>query len=150
MSGDCWRRTKKPGFIAEQQGIIPLKVSVCELAKDPAAYDQKLIEDTGFVSRGFEDSSLFDPSCSIRFGIWVEIGGKKRTGTIYCCGETTERTRPKDLVVEGITISLVDDGRFRQFDGVFENKPNSIVHATMLGRSLSGRKERFPGGEFWV
>lgn len=128
----------------------PTRVSICEIAKDPAAYNQKLIEVTGFVSRGFEDSLLFDPSCSTRFGIWVEIGGKTKTGTMYCCGETSERTRPSELVVENISIPLVDDKLFKQFDGLFQSKPNSIAHATLIGRYFSGTKQKWPKGqEYW-
>lgn len=127
-----------------------LKTSVCDLAKDPAAFNQKLVEITGFVSRGFEDSFLFDPSCTERFSIWVEIGGKTRTGTMYCCGETSERTRPDDLVVENIRIPLVDDHQFKQFDGLFQSKPNSLVHATMVGRYFSGTKQKWANGtEHW-
>ncbi|HLA95528.1 MAG TPA: hypothetical protein VK612_07395, partial [Pyrinomonadaceae bacterium] len=128
----------------------PVRVLVCEIAKDPAAFNQKLIEVTGFVSRGFEDSSLFDPACSTRFGIWVEIGGTTRTGTMYCCGETTERTRAKELVVEQISIPLVDDKQFQQFDKLLQKVPDSIAHATLIGRFFSGKKEKLPGGEFWI
>jgi hypothetical protein len=135
---------------SEGETEIPLRTSVCELAKDPAAFNQKLIEITGFVSRGFEDSFLFDPSCTKRFAIWVEIGGTKRTGTMYCCGETSERTRPDDLVVENIRIPLVEDQQFKRFDGLFQSKSNSIVHATMVGRYFSGTKEKWNNGtEHW-
>src|SRR5580704_11993161 len=41
----------------------PQQVTICELTKDPAAYNQKLIEVTGFVSHGFEDFTFLDPSC---------------------------------------------------------------------------------------
>ncbi|MEJ7849068.1 MAG: hypothetical protein WKF92_13370 [Pyrinomonadaceae bacterium] len=128
----------------------PVRVSICELAKDPTAYNQKLLEITGFISRGFEDSSLFDPTCATRFGIWVELGGTKKTGTIYCCGESSDRIRPKDLIVENISIPLVDNVPFRQFDKLLQREPDSIVRATMVGRFFSGKKEKFPGGEFWV
>lgn len=128
----------------------PMRVSVCEIAKDPAAYNQKLIEVTGFVSHGFEDSSLFDPSCSTRFGIWVEIGGRRATGTVYCCDVPAERTRPENLIVETISIPLTEDERFRLFDKLLQREPDSIVHATMVGRYFSGKKQKFPGGEYWV
>ena len=40
------------------------KVSVCELKRDPLAFNHKLVEVTGFISHGFEDFTLFDPECS--------------------------------------------------------------------------------------
>jgi len=42
----------------------PQAVTVCQLKGDPAAYNHKLVEVTGFVSHAFEDFSLFDPTCS--------------------------------------------------------------------------------------
>src|SRR5260370_21897167 len=42
----------------------PEKVSLCELQKDVDAYNHKLIEVTAFVSHGFEDFTLFDPTCN--------------------------------------------------------------------------------------
>lgn len=129
----------------------PEKISLCDLVRDRAAYDKKLIQVTAFISRGFEDSALFDPQCSDeRFGIWVEIGGKSRTGVMYCCGVGTERTRKKDLIVEGVTIPLVGNEKFKGFDKLMERVPDSVVKATVVGRFFSGRKEKFPRGEVWV
>jgi hypothetical protein len=135
---------------AVQQSETPKKVTVCDITKDPAAYNHELLEVTAFVSRGFEDSSLYDPSCSSRFGIWVEIGGKTKTGVMYCCGVSSERDRPEEMVVEGLSVPLVDDEVFKRFDSLLERKPDSVAHATLVGRFFSGKKETFPGGEAWV
>ncbi len=50
-----------PGILAQQSAPpVPsksderVKVSYCELKKNPAAYNHKLIEVTGFISHGFE------------------------------------------------------------------------------------------------
>ena len=128
----------------------PLRVNVCDIAADPAAYNKKLVQINGFVSRGFEDSSLFDPTCNRRYGIWVEIGGKVSTGTMYCCGVSSARSRSKDLEVEGETIPLIANDTFYKFDKLLERKPDSIAKATLVGRFFSGKKTVFPGGEYWT
>ena len=69
----------------------PAQVTVCELKANPADYNHKLIEVIGFVSHGFEDFGLFDPSCSSWPYVWLEYGGTKKSGTMYCCGVSNEQ-----------------------------------------------------------
>jgi hypothetical protein len=118
----------------------PEKVSPCELQKDVDAYNHKLIEVTAFVSHGFEDFTLFDPTCNSWPAVWLEYGGKKNSGTMYCCGVTAERSRPKQLVVEEIPVPLVVDESFVKFDQTIRRRSDSIVHASLLGRFFAGKK----------
>jgi hypothetical protein len=127
----------------------PEKASPCQLKNDPAAYNQKLIEVTGFVSHGFEDFTLLDPSCPSWPAIWLEYGGTVKSGTMYCCGVTADRSRPKQLEVEKIPIPLVGDERFREFDRLIQRRPDSVVHATIVGRFFAGRQVRYPRGTSW-
>jgi hypothetical protein len=125
----------------------PLKVEVCELQANPATYDHKLIEVTGVVSHGFEKFSLSDARCAQRLGVWLEYGGTARSGTVYCCGVTADRTRPEALVVEGISVPLIDDAIFRQFDTRIQSGRELVLHATLVGRFFAGRQERSGGGD---
>jgi hypothetical protein len=127
----------------------PIKISLCQLKSDPAAFNHKLVELTGFISHGFEDFTLGDPQCPSWPGIWLEYGGTAASGTMYCCGVTANRSRPKPLVVEKITIPLVDDERFREFDKLLQRRPDSVVHATILGRFFAGQQMKYPKGTFW-
>lgn len=128
----------------------PEKVSVCRLREDPAAFNHKLVEVTGFVSHGFEDFGLFDPTCkSNGSGIWLEYGGTASSNTIYCCGVTPSRTRPKPLVVEKIRVTLLDDEKFRRFDKMLQRPRGSVVRATIAGRFFAGEQQQWPGGTFW-
>ena len=120
-----------------------IKVSYCELKKNPVAYNHKLIEVTGFVSKGFENFTLFDPACPSYPEVWLEYGGTAKSGTIYCCGETPARSRPKSLVVENIPIEMVVDERFKQFDKLVQRQPDSVVRATLLGRYFDGEEATF-------
>lgn len=131
----------------------PQPVSVCDLSKNQAAYNHKLIQVTGFISHDFEDFTLFDPTCR-SLSIWVEYGGKRKSDTVYCCGPTAGKTRPVDLTVEGVSLPLVDDESFAAFDreiqppfrsGTF----GSVAHATLIGRFFAGRQETGQNGDKW-
>jgi hypothetical protein len=136
-------------IVAVGSDEAPLKVTICQLKDDPAAYNHKLIEVTGFISHGFEDFTLLDPSCSSWSGIWLEYGGTTASGTMYCCGVTAERSRPAQLVIENIPVPLVDDARFREFDKLLRRSSDSIAHATIVGRFFAGEKMEHPKGARW-
>jgi hypothetical protein len=65
--------THPPAEVQSTDG--PLKISLCKLKSDPATYNHKLVEVTGFVSQGFEDFTLFDPACESWPAVWLEFGG---------------------------------------------------------------------------
>jgi hypothetical protein len=89
---------------------------------------------------------LFDPLCPSPFDVWLEYGGTVSSGTIYCCGPTSDRSRRKSLKVEHIPIPLVDDVRFREFDGLIQRPLDRVVHATIVGRFFAGRQIHYPNG----
>jgi hypothetical protein len=125
----------------------PVRVAVCDLKADPAEYNHKLIEVTGFVSHGFEDFGLFDPTCPSWPYVWLEYGGKNKSGTMYCCGVSADRSRSKELAVEGIEVPLTTDEHFDAFDTLIHNPPDTVVRATLVGRFFAGKKTRFPSGQ---
>jgi len=121
-------------------------ITLCDLAKDPAAYDRKVVEITAFVSHGFEDFTLFDPLCSSdEPRVWLESGGTFASGTIYCCGLGSKRSRPAPLVVEDVPIPIVLDAKLKQFDKLVHRDPDSVVHATIRGHFFSSGKEPLSG-----
>jgi hypothetical protein len=125
----------------------PVRVTVCELKANPADYNHKLVEVVGFVSHGFEDFGLFDPTCPSWPYVWLEYGGTKKSGTVYCCGVSSKRNRAKDLVVEGTPVSLTTDDTFDAFDKLIQTRPDTVVHTTLVGRFFAGKETRFPSGE---
>ena len=124
----------------------PLKVTVCQLRNDRAAYDKKLIEVTGFILHGFEEFTITDPACPTWSDIWLEYGGTTASNTMYCCGVTPAHTRPKPLVVQHITIELVADSRFKEFDTIIGKEYDTVLHATVVGRFFAGEKISYPSG----
>jgi hypothetical protein len=124
-----------------------IHVTVCELKANPEDYNHKLIEIVAFVSHGFEDFVLFDPSCPSFPDIWLEYGGTKKSGTMYCCGVSADRNRPKELVVEGIAVPLTADEPFDAFDKLIVKQPDTVFRTTLVGRFFAGKKTQFPNGE---
>ena len=127
----------------------PQKVTVCQLQADPPSYNHKLVELQAFVSWGFEDFTLFDPACYNYPEVWLEYGGIENSGTIYFGAGSGKRQREKELVVENISIPLVDDDLFRRFDQhIHTPGPHGpLTRAKLVGRYFAGRKNTYPHGE---
>lgn len=126
-----------------------VRVTACDLKRTPAEFNHKLVEVTGFISHGFEDFGLFDPSCPEWPYVWLEYGGTKKSGTMYCCGVSADRSRPKELVVENIPIPLVVDEKFESFDQLIQNPPDTVIHARLVGRFFSGKQIQSHAGNRW-
>jgi hypothetical protein len=130
------------------------RVTVCQLRNDPAAYDHHLVEVTAFVEHDFEDFSVFDPDCQARAAIWLEYGGTADSNTMYCCpGGPPSSTRSKPLVIENISVPLVNNENFRALEQAIQppfrsGKYGSIAHAVIVGRFFAGRKDRFRGDQW--
>jgi hypothetical protein len=132
----------------------PIDVTVCQLKNDPPTYNHRLIRVTGFVSHAFEDFSISDPNCPSWPGVWLEYGGRSKSGTMYCCGVTADRSRPKELVVEDISIPLVTDEQFGRFDQAIQppfrsGRQGAMIHATLVGRFFAGRRIELFKGKRW-
>ena len=124
----------------------PEKVTLCDIKDNPTSFNHKLVEVEGFLSHNFEDFSISTPECPYSPAIWLEYGGKRTSGTIYCCGGGAERTRTKQLEVEGFSVPLVEDRQFRKFDKLIQppfrsGNHGSVVHATIIGRFFLGEKQ---------
>lgn len=126
------------------------KVSLCELQANPDRYDRQLVEVTTFVSHGFEDFSVFDPSC-IANGpvIWLDYGGDHPSDTIWCCDHPAG-TRVTPLIVDMIPTTIVRDRQLERFDDFIDRDDDVIVHATIRGHFFAGEKTKLPGGTRWT
>jgi hypothetical protein len=130
-----------PGRVLAEK---PVKVAVCTLQASPAAYNHKLIEVSGLVSYGFEQFSHSDTRCAKGLGVWLEYGGTTKSGAVYCCGVTGDRARAESLVVEGISVPLIQDAIFRRFDTRI--RTDGKMRATLIGRFFAGRDEPSEAG----
>jgi hypothetical protein len=129
----------------------PREVTFCELSKNPAAYNHALVRLTAFITRGFEDFHLAEPTCPTQgFTVWVMYGDKAQSGAIYCCpGEGGEKTRPDSLTVEGVQLPLVSDSKFQQFTDLLTKEGDTTVRVTAVGRFFSGEKQTSNGSTRW-
>jgi len=116
-------------------------VTVCDLKSDPAKYNHSLVKLTGYFSRGFEDSTLYDPSCKLDQWIWVELGGKRSVGVMYCCNVPATRVREQELEVEGVKLPLTEDVTFNKYDNWLAK--GKKVRATVIGTFFSGKKIQY-------
>ena len=141
-----------PPLSQAQQRDVPLQVSLCEIKAHPENVLHKLVEFTATASHGFEDSMVEDSHCSWRKGgpgVWMEYGGKRSTATMYCCGFTPEPDRSDTLIVDGVSLDLVDDDTFREFDKRLHprhprQRSSDTVRATFRGR-IFARNEGIMG-----
>ena len=129
--------------------VPPQRVTLCALRADPAAYDGKLIEVAGDVSHGFEHFQISEGGCDESPAVWLEYGGLKNSNTVYCCGPVANATRPGPLVVQGISIPLVEDQMFKRFDARIAKKEETVFRAMLVGRFFAGELLNLPRGKQW-
>ena len=110
----------------QDKSEAPVKATVCQLKSDPAAYEHKLVEVTGFVmTGGREDFNLFDPACPEYPDVDLEDGGSP---------------------IENIPTRLVEDARFKQFSDLLYREGNKMAHATIVGRFFAGKPVQYASG----
>jgi len=126
----------------------PEAVTFCALRKNPKVWDHKFIRVTGYVTHGYEESSIVDPACGdYRDGseVWMEYGGRIGSETMYF-GPISPRNRENNLVVEGISLSLLNDAQLQKLDGMLQSMQYSrgvvVVRATVEGHFFSGRPSK--------
>src|SRR5258707_10345033 len=71
----------------------PTKASICQLKKDPPAWNHKLVEVTGFVTHASRNFTVYDPTCPTWPAIWLEYGGSIQSRTVPCCQTLNDRPR---------------------------------------------------------
>lgn len=127
---------------AAQRQEQPVRVSLCDIKAHPENFLRKLVEFTATASHGFEDSMVEDSRCPWPDhgpGVWMEYGGKRSTATMYCCGVSPKPDRANTLVIDGISLDLVDNDTFREFDKRLhrtqsKQRSYNAVRATLRGR----------------
>jgi len=119
----------------------PVRVSFCELTKNPQAYDRRLVAVEGELSLGNEEFALYGTGDSRCGAIWLDIGGKLVSGTVYCCGGNQDYSRPANLTIDGIEIPLSDDRETRSAIERIQSRSRSGYNSSdvnLIGRFFAG------------
>jgi hypothetical protein len=133
----------------------PLKVTTCQLKKDPPAYNHKLVEITGFVTHASHNFTIYDPLCPSWPAIWLEYGGTINSGTVNCCKTLADRHRSQELVVDGVPVPLTVNEQFKAFDKAIQpplraGQSGAVEHATLVGTFFAGQQmQDADNGHYW-
>lgn len=132
----------------------PDTVSVCQLKKDPAAYNHKLVEVTGFVTHAARNFTIYDPTCPSWPAIWLEYGGSINSGTVACCKTLSDRRRAQPLAIENIPLPLTANPLFEDFDKAIQppfraGQSGAVEHATLIGTFFAGQQMETATEHYW-
>ena len=142
-------------FIVTISHAEPAKVSACQLKKDPAAFNHKLVEVTGFVTHAARNFTIYDPTCPTWPAIWLEYGGSINSGTVACCKSLADRQRRQPLRTEDLPLPLTDNQLFQDFDRAIQppfppDQAGAVEHATIIGTFFAGRQMQDAAGQpYW-
>jgi len=137
---------------AQTPPAVPQEVSLCEILKDPKAYDGKNVQFRGKVVSEFEDFSVYDTSCvpSYGFGVWLMFGGDVDCPTPSTVNDVG-RVPGTDVMFHGTRYSLIRDEEFKAFHKSITTRRNrhSVyqVTATLEGTFFAGRTEKDKQGQ---
>ncbi|MGH9795776.1 MAG: hypothetical protein ACRD5G_13470 [Candidatus Acidiferrales bacterium] len=132
-----------PSQLVDTSVVTP--ASICDIAKSRSAFDRRFLRIDAYISRGFEDSGLHDPSCAEEAvgnmrqaqveppRIWVEFADEARH----------ER-------VSGFP-PLLQDEPLRQLRALLleRGRAGQMTRAILIGTFYAGKQYRIQGNSFW-
>ncbi len=126
-----------------------MQISICDLKKNPMAYDGKSIRIRGFASLEFEDFSLNSMDCRGWPWIWLLFGGDVATPTKSTINDN-ERFPGTVLKFNGVRYPLLKDEEFHKFYKLItarhEMKSVYQVTATLTGTFFAIRERKDASG----
>jgi len=130
------RSTRQPALPS------PREATVCDLLKEPTAWNHVRVRVTAVATHAFEHFSLSSTACEeSQSGVWLTYGGRLSPGTIYCCpGEGGQSTRPETLVIEDVALPLVEDATFHRFRALLRKQPDAAARVALVGTFFAGTK----------
>jgi hypothetical protein len=123
----------------------PVELSECDLARNPKAFDQKMIRVRGTLNVYFEDFSLGIRNCDSKQGIWLAFAGDV-PGIVASTVNDTFRKPGSIIKVNGVSYAIKKDDNFRELYALIAarhgDKPDYKVSATLTGMFLAGQENR--------
>jgi hypothetical protein len=127
----------------------PMEVPGCDLARNPKAFDGKLIRVRGTLSVHFEDFSLGIRNCDTEQGIWLVFGGDV-PGIVTSMANDNVRKPGVDIKVNDVPYGIKKDEHFRRLYALIAarhgDKPDYSVTATLTGMFFAGEESRTAKG----
>ena len=128
----------------------PADVPGCDLARNPKAFDGKLIRVRGTFNVYFEDFSLAITNCDTQQGIWLAFGGDV-PGIVASLVNDTARKPGEDFKVNGVSYGIEKDENFRRLYALIAarhgDEPDYRVTATLTGAFLAGEERKLANGQ---
>jgi len=126
-----------------------VEVAGCNLARNPKAFNGKLIRVRGRLNVHFEDFSLGIRNCNTEQSIWLAFGGDV-PGIVASTVNDSFRKPGSDIQVKGVSYGIKKDDSFRKLYALIAarhgDKPNYSVTATLIGMFFAGKENRTAKG----
>ncbi len=127
----------------------PGQVPGCDLARNPKAFDGKLIRVRGTLNVHFEDFSLGIRNCDTEQGIWLAFGGDV-PGIVASTANDSFRKPGSKIKINGVAYGIKKDDSFHRFYALIAarhgDKPVYSVTATLTGMFFAGEESRTAKG----
>jgi hypothetical protein len=94
-------------------------ISFCDLLRDPAAYNKKVVRMSAILSTGFEVSRLENPACPDAPSMWAEFG-------VDSCTKSQLNKTLEHLLRRDGSVEIVIIGQFNAPHGERETRPSRI------------------------
>jgi len=126
-----------------------MEVAGCNLARNPKAFDGKMIRVRETLNVHFEDFSLGIRNCDTQQSIWLAFGGDV-PGIVASTANDSFRKRGSDIKVNGVSYGIKKDDSFRKLYALIAarhgDNPDYSVTATLSGMFFAGEESRTAKG----
>jgi hypothetical protein len=127
----------------------PEEVPGCDRARNPKAFDGKLIPVRATLNVQFEDFSLGIKNCDSQQSIWLAFGGDV-PGIVASTVNDAFRKPGVDLEVNGVSAGIRQDENFHRLYALMAarhgDKPDYTVTATVIDKFYAGEERRTAKG----
>ena len=115
--------------------VVPLETpkglvadtTVCQLRSSPAEFDHKQIRVNAYLSLGFEEAGMHDPSCLENSSTNGQSSNRDERDFWVEFADEAEHEGVKDF------LPLVEDAKLRQFHDVFVQRDGQMPRAVLIG-----------------
>jgi hypothetical protein len=136
-----------PALVCAQED--PAEVRGCDIARNPKAFDGKLIRVRGTLNVQFEDFSLGIRNCDTTQSIWLAFGGDV-PGIVASTVNDNFRKTGSDIRVNGVSYGIRKDDSFRRLYALIAarhgDKSDYSVTATLTGMFFAGEEKKTATG----